>query len=72
MYILMQRIENKPGVESGFRASEKAIRDGERDAGRIKQLLQEIIGSSPRAEIDYAEIYDAYDLADIQQIDRKY
>ncbi|NLO22400.1 MAG: pantoate--beta-alanine ligase [Syntrophomonadaceae bacterium] len=51
--------------------AERAIKDGERDAARIKVLLREIIESSPRAEIDYAEIYDAYDLADIQQIDRK-
>jgi pantoate--beta-alanine ligase len=58
-------------LNQALEQAEKAIRDGERDAGRIKQLLQEIIGSSPRAEIDYAEIYDAYDLADIQQIDRK-
>lgn len=51
--------------------AEKAIKEGERDAARIKLLLREIIESSPRAEIDYAEIYDAFDLADIREIDRK-
>ncbi len=51
--------------------AEEAVKNGERDTARLKNRLREIIASSPLAEIDYAEIYDAYDLADIDQVDRK-
>ncbi len=51
--------------------AEEAIRNGERDAVRVKKRMREIIESSPQAQIDYVEIYDAYDLADVQTIDRK-
>ncbi len=51
--------------------AEQAIKNGERDTARLKSRLREIVESSPMAEIDYAEIYDAYDLADIDRIDRK-
>ncbi len=51
--------------------AEEAIKNGERDTARLKNKLREIIASSPLAEIDYAEIYDAYDLADVEKADRK-
>ncbi len=49
----------------------EAIQSGERDTARLKSRLREIIESSPRAEIDYAEIYDAYDLADVSEVDKQ-
>lgn len=44
------------------------IKAGERDANRIQELLVRTIGSSPGAEIVYAEIYAADDLTDVEII----
>jgi pantoate--beta-alanine ligase len=44
------------------------IQAGERDAAQIQELLVRTIGSSPGADIVYAEIYDAADLAEVERI----
>ena len=55
--------------EETLQKAREAIMAGERDTIRIKNLLQATIGTSLEANIDYAEIYDAATLADVQEID---
>jgi len=52
-------------------SAEEKVHNGERDITVLKGKMAEIIKSSPQAEIDYVEIYDAYDLSDIKQVDRQ-
>jgi pantoate--beta-alanine ligase len=49
-------------------AARDLIKTGERNIERVKSLLEQIIKSSPGASIEYIEIYDAHDLADIHEI----
>jgi len=46
----------------------RIIAAGERNAAKVKGLIREMIESSPQAQIAYAEIYDADDLSDIEEI----
>lgn len=48
--------------------AEAELLRGERSAAVLKNRMREIIETSPEAEIDYAEIYDAYDLAEVEMI----
>lgn len=45
------------------------IRDGERDAGRIRSFLRDTIAAAPHARLDYAEVVDPDTLADVDVID---
>jgi pantoate--beta-alanine ligase len=49
-------------------AARELIESGERNAGQVKKLLKETIMTSPEANIVYAEIYDADNLADVEEI----
>jgi len=55
-------------LSQSLQQAQELIRAGERDAGKVKQLMCTTINSSPEANIDYAEIYDADDLADVDEI----
>lgn len=55
-------------LSQSLQQAQELIRAGERDAGKVKQMLCETINSSPEANIDYAEIYDAVDLTDVDEI----
>lgn len=48
--------------------AEAELLRGERSTAVLKNRMREIIETSPEAEIDYAEIYDAYDLAEVEMI----
>lgn len=48
--------------------AEAELLKGERSAAVLKNRMREIIQTSAEAEIDYAEIYDAYDLAEVEFI----
>ena len=39
-------------------------------AAQVKELLVQTIATSPGADIVYAEIYDAADLTDVEEINR--
>jgi pantoate--beta-alanine ligase len=51
------------------KASE-AVRSGERDADRVRQILRETIESEPLARLDYAEVADADTLSPSREIGR--
>ncbi len=55
-------------LNQALQAARDLIYTGERDVKKVKELLLQIINSSPAANIDYAEIYDAETLADISEI----
>jgi pantoate--beta-alanine ligase len=46
-----------------------AVRGGERDAGRVRQILAETIESQRQAALDYAEVADADTLEPLELID---
>jgi pantoate--beta-alanine ligase len=51
--------------------AEKLILAGERDTGRIKEKMKELIQSEPLARIDYVEIVDLKTLESLEQLDRE-
>lgn len=51
--------------------AEKLIREGERDAVKIKQKMVELISAEPLARIDYVEIVDLKTLESINKLDRE-
>ncbi|MEQ8176570.1 MAG: pantoate--beta-alanine ligase [Syntrophomonadaceae bacterium] len=55
-------------LNQALQKAEQAIVAGERDLAVVKKLLVETIESSPLAEIDYAEIYSAEDLSNLDLI----
>ncbi len=55
-------------LNRSLRMASEAIAAGERNAAQVKSLIREMIGQSPQAQIAYAEIYDADDLSDVEEI----
>ncbi len=55
-------------LSQSLQKARECILGGERNADRVKKLLEGIINASPEAKIDYAEIYDAETLADVGDI----
>ncbi len=55
-------------LNQSLQQARQRILAGEKDAGKIKSLLCETINTSAAANIDYTEIYDAVDLADVEVI----
>lgn len=49
-------------------AAQELIHSGERNVAQVKKLLEKTIKTSPEANIVYAEIYDAKDLTDVEEI----
>lgn len=58
-------------LSKALHEAERMIKQGERDVARLKGIMRAVITASPRAVIDYVEIYDAGDLGDVEQVDRK-
>ncbi len=52
-----------------LKTAEAELLRGERSAAVLKNRMREIIETSPEAKIDYVEIYDAYDLAEVEMIE---
>jgi len=45
------------------------VKAGERDAGAVRKLMQEIIEAEPLVKLEYAEVADPSDLRPLEQID---
>ncbi|HCF51396.1 MAG TPA: pantoate--beta-alanine ligase [Syntrophomonas sp.] len=58
-------------LSRALKEAHSRIERGERDVARLKEIMREVIAASPQAIIDYVEIYDAADLGDVDQVDRK-
>ena len=55
-------------LNRSLQAARELIESGEKNVKQVKKLLEKVIKSSPEANIVYIEIYDANDLADIEEI----
>ncbi|MDD4801771.1 MAG: pantoate--beta-alanine ligase [Syntrophomonas sp.] len=55
-------------LSKSLQAARELIKSGERNVDRVKALLTDTIKTSPDANIDYAEIYDAADLSELDVI----
>lgn len=49
--------------------AEDAWRDGERDAARLKQLMEAVLADEPRAEVDYVSVAHPDTLAELETVD---
>ncbi len=58
-------------LNQALREAEMHVQQGERNVARLKEIMRKVIASSPQAVIDYIDIYDAADLGDMEQVDRK-
>ena len=56
-------------LSSALRGAVDAIVAGDRDAGRIAQLVRDVIGTEPRVALEYAEVRDAHDLSRMTTLD---
>jgi pantoate--beta-alanine ligase len=56
-------------LSTSLRRAADAIVAGDRDAGRIAALVEEVIGTEPRVALEYAEVRDAHDLSRMTTID---
>ncbi|MBI2710835.1 MAG: pantoate--beta-alanine ligase [Actinobacteria bacterium] len=52
-----------PVLHRALVAGAESIRSGERSARVVRDVMSEVLGSEPRAEVDYAEVVDAGTLA---------
>lgn len=68
VYLNAEQREQALVLNQALQKAEQAILAGERDLAAVKKLLVETIESSPLAEIDYAEIYSAEDLSNLDMI----
>jgi len=50
-------------------AVEQEVRDGERDAGRIRQILRQTVESEDAVRLDYAEVVDSRTLGSLDRIE---
>ncbi|PKM77539.1 MAG: pantoate--beta-alanine ligase [Firmicutes bacterium HGW-Firmicutes-15] len=55
-------------LNRSLQAARELIQSGERNVAKVKSLLEQTIKTSPGAIIGYAEIYDASDLTEVEEI----
>ena len=48
-----------PVLQQGLQAGAAAIESGERDPGRVEQVVRDVITTAPDAELDYVAVVDA-------------
>jgi len=55
-------------LSRSLQLARQMVARGEREAGRLRQAISEMISSEPAAKIDYVEIVGAADLAPVEQL----
>ncbi len=68
VYLSAEQRQQALVLNQSLFAARDLIQSGERNAAKVKSLLEQMINTSPGANIDYAEIYDARDLAEVEDI----
>jgi len=71
VYLSAEEREQALVLSRSLRMAQEKIASGERETAVIKKLIEQTINQCPLAKIDYVEIYDAYDLSDVEEIDRR-
>lgn len=67
-YLTPEERQAAPVLYRSLKMAEKAIREGERDAARLKELLAKEITAEPLAQLDYAEVVSWPDLKAVEKI----
>jgi len=68
VYLSAEQRKQALVLSRSLQAARELIESGEKNAAEVKKLLEKTIKSSPEANIVYTEIYDANNLADIEEI----
>lgn len=55
-------------LSQALQKAQESIRSGETNVETVRRQIREMIEACPQAQIDYVEIYNASDLADLQKI----
>ncbi len=55
-------------LSRSLQKASQSIKQGERNVARLKSEIRQMIEQSPQAKIDYAQIYSAHDLSDVEEI----
>lgn len=55
-------------LSRSLQEAQQLIAAGERNVSKLKKYIQDYIETSSQARIDYIEIYNAYDLSDLEEI----
>jgi pantoate--beta-alanine ligase len=69
-YLTPEMRRNAPVLYKSLQKAREMYRGGERDAGKIKQAMSEIISSQPIGVIDYISLADNETLKEISRIER--
>jgi len=69
VYLTPEQRRSAAVLFESLKAAEKAVEQGERDAGTILQLVRDMISSVPEAGIDYVELRNISDLNPVEVID---
>lgn len=70
VYLSPEQRQQALVLNQSLQLAREIIQAGERDPAQVQALLVRTISASPGADIVYAEIYDAADLTDVEQISR--
>lgn len=57
-----------PVLYQALTAAAEALRAGERDCGRLRVCMSEVVASEPLADLDYAEVVDSTTLAPLAEV----
>jgi pantoate--beta-alanine ligase len=68
VYLDQQQRQEALVLYKALKSAEENITQGERDTRKIKDSIEKMIKGCPQADVDYIEISDAADLADIDEI----
>jgi pantoate--beta-alanine ligase len=68
VYLDPEQRANALVLSKSLQKAKEIIQSGEKNAAKVKDLVEQMINSTPGANIGYAEIYDANDLADVEEI----
>lgn len=58
-----------PVLSRALRAAEQAWRDGEHDAGQLRNLIGSVLAAEPRAEVEYVSIAHPDSLTELSSVD---
>lgn len=67
-YLTPENRQAAPVLHKALQGALAMLRNGERDAQKVRRYLYDVIGAEPRARIDYAEVVDANTMQPVTQI----
>ncbi len=55
-------------INRGLKAGAELVKRGERDAGRVRRVVANILTTEPLVRLEYAEVVDAFDLTPVEEL----